>query len=81
MRRLSSFFLLACLTISLHSTAGQFGPPPGPPPMNGPAPKSPDVTIQWFATLDSARQESLRTGRPILVISGTPHCSGISGIW
>jgi hypothetical protein len=37
--------------------------------------------IQWFATLKSARDEAERTGRPILLISGTPHCAGISGIW
>lgn len=47
----------------------------------GPTPITPDVTIQWFATLESAKTEALRTGRPILAISGTPHCSGISGIW
>ena len=37
--------------------------------------------IQWFATLDSARAEAKRTGRPILLVSAAPHCSGVSGIW
>jgi hypothetical protein len=37
--------------------------------------------IQWFATLASARAEAERTGRPILLISGTPHCAGVSGMW
>ena len=37
--------------------------------------------IQWFATLDSARAEAERTGRPILLVSAAPHCSGVSGIW
>ena len=37
--------------------------------------------IQWFATLDSARAEARRTGRPILLVSAAPHCSGVSGIW
>lgn len=37
--------------------------------------------IQWFATLKTARAEAERTGRPILLISGAPHCAGVSGIW
>ena len=37
--------------------------------------------IQWFATLESARAEAKRTGRPILLVSAAPHCSGVSGIW
>lgn len=76
MRKTSIVMSLALLLAAARATAGQGGPLP-----MGPAPKSPDVTIQWFATLDSAKKEAARTGRPILVISGTPHCSGISGIW
>lgn len=60
--------------------AGQFGGPGGGLPM-GLAPASPEVNIQWFATLEGAKKEAVRANRPILVISGTPHCSGISGIW
>jgi hypothetical protein len=37
--------------------------------------------IQWFATLQSARAEAARTGRPILLVSAAPHCAGVSGIW
>ena len=37
--------------------------------------------IQWFTTLEAGRAEAEKTGRPILFISGTPHCSGVSGIW
>jgi Spy/CpxP family protein refolding chaperone len=37
--------------------------------------------IQWFATLESARAEAKRTGRPLLLVSAAPHCSGVSGIW
>lgn len=37
--------------------------------------------IQWFNTLDSARAEAARTGRPILLVSAAPHCGGIPGIW
>lgn len=73
-------YLCFSMLIAACARAGQFGGPPGGPPM-GPAPVSPDVNIQWFATLESAKKEAARTNRPILVISGTPHCSGISGIW
>ncbi|MEI6236044.1 MAG: hypothetical protein WCT04_23560 [Planctomycetota bacterium] len=76
MRALSVQLIMACLLIAGNLSAGQGGPPP-----MGPAPKAPDVNIQWFATLDSAKKEAARTGRPILLISGTPHCSGVSGIW
>ena len=37
--------------------------------------------IQWFSTLESARAEAARTGRPILLVSAAPHCAGIPGIW
>jgi len=74
MKILSKALCVACLFVLAHAKAGQ------PPPM-GPTPITPDVTIQWFATLESARAEAMRTNRPILMISGTPHCSGISGIW
>jgi hypothetical protein len=43
--------------------------------------KLPDAGIQWFATLESGLKEAKRTGRPILLVSGTPHCAGVSGIW
>lgn len=37
--------------------------------------------IQWFTALEAGQKEAERTGRPILLISGTPHCGGVSGIW
>lgn len=37
--------------------------------------------IQWFTSLEAGRAEATKTGRPILLISGTPHCGGVSGIW
>ena len=37
--------------------------------------------IQWFATWESGLREAERTGRPILLVSGAPHCAGVSGIW
>lgn len=37
--------------------------------------------IQWFAQWDAAKAEAVRTGKPILLVSAAPHCSGVSGIW
>lgn len=41
----------------------------------------PEAGIQWFATLESGLKEANRTNRPILLVAGTPHCAGVSGIW
>ena len=37
--------------------------------------------IQWYSTLESARQVATKTGRPILFLSAAPHCGGVSGVW
>lgn len=37
--------------------------------------------IPWFATWASGQRESQRTGRPILLVAGAPHCAGVSGVW
>lgn len=65
-----------------------------PPPRRDRDPSPPDQTskknapqnsssagIQWFATWQSGLQEARRTGKPILLVSGAPHCAGVSGIW
>jgi hypothetical protein len=72
------------------------GGPPRPKPENGrrrpdgppPAKEKPAQTqapvpsgIQWFATWESGLEEANRTGKPILLVAGTPHCAGVSGIW
>ena len=41
----------------------------------------PGSGIQWYATLESGLKEAKRTGRPILLVSAAPHCSGVSGTW
>jgi hypothetical protein len=53
---------------------GQPAPPVGQslPPVHG---------IQWFATWKAGLAEAQRTGKPILLVSATPHCAGVSGIW
>ena len=37
--------------------------------------------IAWYGTLESGLTAAKRTGRPILLVSGAPHCHGVSGIW
>lgn len=55
------------------------GPRPGTPKAKAVATGS--ERIQWFAQWDAATAEAARTGKPILLVSAAPHCSGVSGIW
>ena len=58
------------------------GPRGGGPETRTPATEPKDgVTIQWFGTLDRGLAEARRTGKPILLVSGAPHCSGVPGMW
>ena len=40
-----------------------------------------DPAIQWYATLERGLAEAKRTNKPILFVTGAPHCSGVSGMW
>lgn len=40
-----------------------------------------DGGIQWFGTWSDAVREAGRTGRPILLVAGAPHCHEVPGIW
>ena len=66
---------------------GQNGGRGGPPNGGGPETKttSPatgkDPTIQWYATLERGLAEAKRTNKPILFVTGAPHCAGVSGMW
>ena len=68
-------------------TGGQNGGRGGPPNGGGPETKttSPatgkDPAIQWYATLERGLAEAKRTNKPILFVTGAPHCSGVSGRW
>ena len=42
---------------------------------------APAQRIAWFGRLDDARAEAARTGRPILMMSAAPQCSGAPGMW
>lgn len=62
------------------------GPPQGRGPEEIPRPTAVGATplkpgIQWFATWKDGQAEAERTARPILLVSGTPHCAGVSGMW
>ncbi|MEI6024775.1 MAG: hypothetical protein WCP80_09330, partial [Phycisphaerales bacterium] len=65
------------------ATGGRGGPPNG----GGPETKttSPatgkDPAIQWYATLERGLAEAKRTNKPILFVTGAPHCAGVSGMW
>lgn len=37
--------------------------------------------IQWYATWKQGLAEAQRSGRPVLLVSAAPHCSGVSGVW
>ena len=59
----------------------------GPPNGGGPETRttSPatgkDPAIQWYATLERGLAEAKRTNKPILFVTGAPHCAGVSGMW
>jgi arylsulfotransferase ASST len=37
--------------------------------------------IAWYSVWEDARREAARTGKPILLVSAAPHCSGVGGMW
>lgn len=37
--------------------------------------------IAWFGTMDAAKAAAKRTGRPILLVAGAPHCRAVPGVW
>ena len=37
--------------------------------------------IAYFGTLKSGLAEAERSGRPLLLVSGAPHCLGVPGVW
>lgn len=43
------------------------------------APTAPGIA--WFGRWDDAKAEAERTGRPILLMSAAPQCSGAPGVW
>jgi hypothetical protein len=65
------------------ANGGKGGPPNGGGPetrTTSPA-TGKDPAIQWYATLERGLAEAKRTNKPILFVTGAPHCSGVSGMW
>jgi len=88
----TSFTALTIATIVLATSASaqparEQGARGGPPRGGGPETKTPSVTqstdaaIQWYATLERGLAEAKRTGKPIIFVTGAPHCAGVSGMW
>lgn len=40
-----------------------------------------DQRIAWFGTWEGAAAAAKATGRPILLVSGAPHCQSVPGVW
>jgi len=40
-----------------------------------------EASIAWYGRWDDAQAEAERTGRPILLMSAAPQCTGAPGIW
>ena len=62
---------------------GRGGPPNGGGPetrTTSPA-TGKEPAIQWYATLERGLAEAKRTNKPILFVTGAPHCAGVSGMW
>ncbi len=84
-RGAACLLLIAVLgAAALGDEPGRGGPPPGPfsgPVVGSGTPAARRRLIAWYGTLDGARAEAKRSGRPILLLAAAPQCHGISGLW
>ena len=48
-------------------------------PLN--AEDNPPARIAWYGDLQEGLKEAKRSSRPILLVSGAPHCLGVPGVW
>jgi hypothetical protein len=64
-----------------HGPGGRGKGKGGPPPKKDDGEQVRAGGIQWFTTWEAGKAEAERAGRPILFVSATPHCAGVSGIW
>ncbi len=62
--------------------AAQLAPPEGAS-YGGSVPGSKQVVpgIAWFGVLEDGLEQAKRTGKPILLVSAAPQCSGVPGMW
>jgi hypothetical protein len=84
MPQISLLLLIATLLIGAPPSSAQDRSRPN----NGKGPPRPSLVephegerIAWYGTLDAARAEAKRTGKPILLVSGAPHCGTTPGVW
>ena len=54
---------------------------PGPPPEGGVVEVPTTPSIAWFGSWEGGLAEAKRTGRPIMLMSATPQCRGVPGMW
>lgn len=45
------------------------------------AEENPPPRIAWYGDLQQGLAEANRSDRPILLVSGAPHCLGVPGVW
>ena len=73
--------LAACLAGSLCLSAST-GPLVDDTPAAGSEVETQDAGgIAWFGRWEDAAAEAERSGRPILLMSAAPQCSGAPGMW
>lgn len=84
--RFIPFVTLLATLVTVFQTAGpltaQLAPPDGPS-YGGSMPASKQVVpgIAWFGVLQDGLDQARRTGKPIMLISAAPQCSGVPGMW
>ncbi len=81
LRSILSVSTLAALALCAPALAQRAPRGGGPEARTAPATTRDGAIIQWYATLDRGLAEAKRTGKPILLVSGAPHCAGVSGMW
>ena len=81
--RIALLFPIAwCGSFLSVATLAQLAPPTGPS-YGGSLPASQRVEpgIAWFGVLQDGLAQARQTGKPILLITAAPQCSGVPGMW
>ena len=81
-RTVAAVLILGVLAAS-HSSFGQDRPSRRNGPRAGPTVDWSKVEhrVAWYGTLQLGRAAAKKTGRPILLVAGAPHCGGVPGVW
>ncbi|HIK59915.1 MAG: hypothetical protein ABGY71_07490 [bacterium] len=75
--RITTLFLALLAAAPAAAQRGDRGQGPNQVMLEAPA----IAGIAWFGVIDDARAEAKRTGKPILLMSAAPACSGVPGMW